>query len=116
MAVWLNGGAGVFPFTNRIAEKGPRPKPSRFTSQLYLLRFGIGAPINFRVESTTSTTTSLTWDNIHGPEATGIEIYRALGQGSFSLIDTIAITRTSYLDTALTLATLYRYKLQITNV
>ncbi len=121
MSRLINGLAGQdhseFPLRS-IEEELELEEPEKKSvhiSPLAFLHSALPAPVNFRTESRSPTTTALFWENSHvaGGAATGIEIHRALGDGSFSLIDTVDDLITAYNDTGLAIGTRYRYKIRV---
>ncbi len=76
---------------------------------------GLSAPINFRVESRTFTTTHLTWTNTHDTGATSISIERSPGlAGAWTVLKTETDTTVElYEDSGLTCGAIYRYRIRI---
>lgn len=91
-------------------------RPSYFSAHhgIYYVKAGLSQPTNLRGVSTTETTISLLWNNNH-EDATGVEVHRALEDGAFSLIDTVAATVITFLDSGLATGTRYRYKVRATD-
>ncbi len=115
MSMIFDGGLGSQPFMSEQALPVVKPQESQVINQL-LLTVWLAAPVDFRVESRSETSTFLSWTNQHGAGVTGIKIERALGDGAFSVIATlIDLTRTTYEDTGLTSATRYRYRISVTD-
>lgn len=76
---------------------------------------GLSAPINFRVESRTFTTTHLSWENTHSSAATSISIERSPGlAGAWAVLKTETdLTVQVYEDSGLTCGAIYRYRIRI---
>ena len=115
MSVAFTGGIGPQPFTNRRDPIEVIEEKSRVVNQS-LLSIWLATPVDFRVESRSETTAFLSWTNNHGAGVTGIKIERALGDAAFSVIATLTdLTKTTYSDTGLALATRYRYRISVTD-
>jgi pimeloyl-ACP methyl ester carboxylesterase len=73
------------------------------------------APDSLNGNTTVPQQVSLTWAN-HATNATRIELYRSVGNGSsYSLDATLAPTATSFVDSNLSASTVYYYKVRAVN-
>ena len=115
MSLAFNGATGLQPFTGAQRPELDLIEKSRVVNQL-LLSVWLATPVDFRVQSRSENTTFLSWTNQHGAGVTGIKIERALEDAGFSVIVTLTdLTKTSYEDTGLAVATRYRYRISVTD-
>ncbi len=108
----FNGSTGLFPFTGGGEEEVEDEKPSRVMGMQALLLLLLLPPTNIRIESRTTTTAVLVWNN-EATNFTLIEIDRALGDGAFANIAKLSTEAGTYTDTGLAVGTRYRYRLRI---
>lgn len=73
------------------------------------------APSNLVASAVSSTEIDLTWTDNATATVNGINVYRAIGNGGFTLLTTTALasTATSYQDTGLSTGTVYVYKVVV---
>lgn len=107
---------GDLPLTGgreeELEEELPRLHRSRSADIQALLLLILLAPTDVRVESRTTSTATLAWNN-KSTAGGSIEIDRALEDGAFVLIVSVSSGTQTYEDTGLAEGTRYRYRLRI---